>query len=365
MNLMLETDPKLAPNRPAKMAITPEYAQPRTKQLSMLLERDFKEYWRTPEYSFARWMLTGLFAFLQGLIFLQQELLESADVQGRVSLINLMLTILGQYNIFVVVPFIFQRKALFYREKASAMYDPMMFAVSGGIVEVPYVFIESLICVNLVYWMVGFGPDGGDTSDAWWVFLYYWLISFTFTMCFTNLGIFFTYISPNAAAAALLSALFTQVLGLFAGVSVPGANIPDFLIWLSYLTPLRWATEGQVASQFNFIFNEVCVPFGEIMTVAINQTLGTVSSGCLAVEGSNTTQKCCYDSGSASGALMTAKDYVLGDPKAAFPDTGFLGGKNGYSYDFILYDFIYLAAITAVVRAITFYAARNLSFQMR
>jgi ABC-type multidrug transport system permease subunit len=85
--------------------------------------------------------------------------------------------------------------------------------------------------------MVEFPADAGT-------FLYYLLIMFLYFECMTHLAIALCSISPNPSAAALLGALMSQIFGLFAGTLVPGNQLPDFLLWLYYISPMRWAQEG-------------------------------------------------------------------------------------------------------------------------
>ena len=103
------------------------------------------------------------------------------------------------------------------------MYDPVTFAVSGGLVELPFIFIEAALAVNILYWTIGLGPSGAHDGEAWWVFLYYWALHLLHTLTMTMTGQALTFLLPNAASATLVAALINQVLGLFAGVTVPGA----------------------------------------------------------------------------------------------------------------------------------------------
>ena len=244
----------------------------------------------------------------------------------------------------VVIPFMYQRKALFYREKASNMYDAKLFAMSGGIVELPFIFIEAALAVNILYWLVGLGPSSAHEGEAWWLYLYYWLLHLLHTLCMTFTGQALTFLLPNAASATLVAALINQVLGLFAGVTVPGAQIPSYLLWLSYITPLRWSTEGVVTTQMQYFDVPMCYPSG---------TPDEATKLCMPL---------------GSGIYTTTKAYVLGDPTTEPGDEGypgFLGGSNGYRYEHRFYDLLYLACFTVLMRLLAFYAAARISYNKR
>jgi energy-coupling factor transporter ATP-binding protein EcfA2 len=98
-----------------------EYTQTSQVQLASLLKRQSLTYWRSPNYSLLRWLIQLFFAIVAGTTFLLQPLNNAAAVQSRVGIINLMIILLGNYNANVIIPFVFQRRALFYRERASNM----------------------------------------------------------------------------------------------------------------------------------------------------------------------------------------------------------------------------------------------------
>lgn len=50
----------------------------------------------------------------------------------------------------VIIPFMYTRKALYYREKASRMYSPHVYALVGGWTEIPFVFLEVAFFVNIL-----------------------------------------------------------------------------------------------------------------------------------------------------------------------------------------------------------------------
>jgi len=246
--------------------------------------------------------------------------------------IGFVLQFLGIYNMFVVVPFLFESKALFYREKASRMYSPNIFALCYGWTEIPFIFVEIAIDVNIVYWMVGLN------TDPIWTYPYFWFTVLLYTTIMTLLGQTYTFLLPNAAAAQVVSVMTTQLMALFAGTTVPGSQIPRWLIWLSYMSPQRWATEGVIVTQFQFDHTPFCNPSGAV------------------VNGSCTT-----------GMLTTVRDYVLGDPTVSpqSPGFGLYGGPTGYFFANRWFDWLFLICTLFLTRIIVVYAALNISYQKR
>jgi len=171
-----------------------------------------------------------------------------------------------------------------------------------------------------------------------WAFPYFWFTTFVYTVSCTELGQTLSYLLPNAPAAQLMGVMFAQILALFAGTTVPGAQIPRYLIWLSYISPQRWATEGVIVTQFESDNSTFCNPVGEIV-----------------------------DGVCQTGTLTRVSDYVLGDPAKAPLDPGYglFGGESGYVYASRWYDWIYVIGFIIFTRVLVVYAALKISFQKR
>ena len=156
--------------------------------------------------------------------------------------------------------------------------------------------------------MVGFGPKDSDAQEeAWWIFLYFWADVFLLAVAMTYIGMCLSNLLPNAASCQLVSALITNVLGLFAGQSTPVAQIQDWLYWVSYTAVQRWGTEGLITTQFQFFSQPICFPAG--IPNPANQT-------CLATDGSI----------ALGTTYMTVAQYISSDPTEGY--SGALGGRG-------------------------------------
>mmetsp|Transcript_7924 Transcript_7924/g.14521 ORF Transcript_7924/g.14521 Transcript_7924/m.14521 type:complete len:1594 (+) Transcript_7924:169-4950(+) len=320
-------------------------------QFAVLLKRNFLIYWRQPSYSLVRFVMMLTIALVVGLVFVGRDVQNASTIQSRVAVINIVVTIIGNYNIFVIVPFLFSQKALFYRERSSQMYSTWAYTLAGNIIEDPYIFIEVALAVLGFYFLAGL------ILDPVWIFFYYFLITWLYAMLMTFMGMLFAAVSPTAGAAQLLVTLASQLFGLFSGIGVLPSVIPDWLIWLYYISPQRWTMEALLTSQFNYMYNPICNPNG------IPQILGAtgVQSDCnpgseiwnVTSEHGDRVFFCCPEGNQG----MTARDYVLGPL--------FLGGKNGFFYSNIWYDVLYLVLVTLACRILGGIALAKLNFNKR
>lgn len=65
-----------------------------------------------------------------------------------------------------VMPMVGYERVVFYRERAASMYNPFAFGLALSVVEIPYLLMQTLIFMPIVYWMVGFIPDAGKVGCA-------------------------------------------------------------------------------------------------------------------------------------------------------------------------------------------------------
>ena len=109
------------------------------EQFNALMTRALQELWRTPSYSLMRWLILLFFSVIIGTTFLRQTITNAAAIQSRVGAFNLTLILAGNFNASTIIPFIVGHRAVFYREKASNMYSPFLFAVAQQLSEDPFV----------------------------------------------------------------------------------------------------------------------------------------------------------------------------------------------------------------------------------
>uniref|UniRef100_A0A7S2SDN1 ABC transporter domain-containing protein n=1 Tax=Mucochytrium quahogii TaxID=96639 RepID=A0A7S2SDN1_9STRA len=318
-------------------------------QVKYLLKRNFLVYWRTPSFSLIRFTIMAAISLVVGLIFVGSAMRNASEIQSRISVISIIVTVIGNYNVFTIIPFLFSHKALFYRERSSRMYSTWAYSVADNFVEDPYILGQVFMAVVCFYFLAGL------VLTPVWVFFYYFFLTWLFAMVMTFLGMFFAAIAPNAATAQVLGTLASQILGLFSGSSILPKFIPDWLIWLYYISPQRWVLEGLITTQFNFLYDPVCIPNGAPLMKASGNATCADGSPLQNIINMNGDQEffCC----SAGNTGMTARDYVLG--------ATFLGGPNGYSYSNMWYDVVFLASVTVACRVGGAFALAKLNYNKR
>ena len=145
-------------------------------QVALLSRRNFLEYYRTPGYSLYRVLIVTGLSIVAGLIFVGGKLRDASDVQSIISSISVIVTVAGNYNVGTIIPFMYEHKALFYRERASNTYSAEAFAVAANLVEDPFILVSSSNVLNalrsyvqMVCW------SAASALHGHWLLLHCWV----------------------------------------------------------------------------------------------------------------------------------------------------------------------------------------------
>ncbi|KAI3716294.1 hypothetical protein L6452_23531 [Arctium lappa] len=222
-----------------------QFSQPFVIQCIACLWKQRWSYWRNPPYTAVRFAFTTFIAIMFGTMFwglggkrkTQQELMNAMGSMYAAALF------LGIQNSATVQPVIDVERTVFYRERAAGMYSALPYAMAQVLVEIPYIFAQTMIYCIIVYAMIGF---------EWTAVKFFWYTFFQFCclLYMTFYGMMTVAITPNANIAAIIAASFYGFFNLFSGFIIPRPRIPVWWRWYYWCNPLAWTIYGMVVSQF-------------------------------------------------------------------------------------------------------------------
>uniref|UniRef100_A0A7N2R0V3 ABC transporter domain-containing protein n=1 Tax=Quercus lobata TaxID=97700 RepID=A0A7N2R0V3_QUELO len=230
-------------------------------QFKSCLWKQHLAYWRSPAYNLMR----ILFALISALIFGVLYWNQGKKINNQQNVFNIFgamysaVIFLGISNCTKVLPYVATERTVMYREKFAGMYSSWAYSLAQVIVEVPYLFIETVIFVMIIYPMIGY--YGSAYKVSW-----YFYVAFCSLLYYNYLGMLLVSFTPNYMVATILSSGFYTTFNLFAGFFIPEPQIPKWWIWLYYLTPTSWSLNGLLTSQYGDINKDIMV-FGETKTV--------------------------------------------------------------------------------------------------
>ncbi|KAM0861522.1 hypothetical protein ACQ4PT_045839 [Festuca glaucescens] len=232
-----------------------QYSLSSFSQFKICLWKQWWTYWRSPDYNLVRMFFAIFTALLLGIIFWRvgQKMNSSADVLVIVGSMYAAVMFVGCENCITVQPLIAVERTVFYRERAAGMYSAIPYALSQVVVEIPYVFVESVAYTVIVYPMMSF---------QWTLakFLWFFYVSFLTFLYFTYYGMMTVSISPNGQVASIFAAAFYSFFNLFSGFFVARSKIPKWWIWYYWLCPVAWTVYGLVVSQYGDVDDMIKVP---------------------------------------------------------------------------------------------------------
>ncbi|XP_058074641.1 ABC transporter G family member 39-like [Magnolia sinica] len=225
-----------------------QYSQPLITQCMACLWKQRMSYWRNPPYTAVRLLFTTFIALMFGTIFwnLGSKTSRRQDLFNAMGSMYAAVLFIGIQNASSVQPVVAVERTVFYRERAAGMYSALPYAFAQVAIEVPYIFVQTVVYGVIVYAMIGF-----DWTVA--KFLWYLFFMFFTLLYFTFYGMMAVGMTPNHDIAAIVSSAFYAIWNLFAGFLIPRPRIPVWWRWYYWACPIAWTLYGLVASQFGDI----------------------------------------------------------------------------------------------------------------
>nr|QNH67904.1 ATP-binding cassette transporter subfamily G-like protein 5 [Brachionus rotundiformis] len=213
----------------------PKYNSTYSSQFGWLLWRQLKMDLRNPLATKVVAMQTIIVAVFLGLIFLRLEKNE-IGVQNRTGALFIILMQCNFAFLFGVVNTFPMDLVLVYRESKNRIFSITPYFFVKQIAEFPKFVILPGIMVTIVYWMAGLNDNFG-------VFIQILLTLILCTQVAVSYGLFISAIAPNTEAALAMVVPIMMPLLIFAGFFLNDVGVPDYFIWLKYISWFFYTNE--------------------------------------------------------------------------------------------------------------------------
>ncbi|KAG2454171.1 hypothetical protein HYH02_001206 [Chlamydomonas schloesseri] len=233
-------------------------------QLGLVARRNLTSQMRNVEYNGMRFATAFVLAWVLGSLYWDRgtktgTLVGVMDILGVLFASSLFLPL---NNMLLVMPVVAADRAVYYREKASGMYGGAVFAAAQAIAEMPFLFVQSVLFVVIVYTTVHFEFN---SAKAMWFWLYMWLE----TMFFTFFGIAAMNLAPVMPTAIAGSSGLIMLWNLFCGFLISRPNMKPWYLWAYYANPPTWTIYGTAVTQLGDLTDTfIQLPGGETTSVA-------------------------------------------------------------------------------------------------
>ncbi|POM80711.1 ABC Superfamily [Phytophthora palmivora] len=230
-----------SPNLP-EMVFAKKRAATSFTQMKFVVTRFFRMYWRTPNYSLTRLVMSVFLAFIFGIVFTNPQYASYAGLSSGVGMVFMAALYLSLLAFNSVVPLTSAERPSFYRERASQTYNAFWYWFGSTVVEIPWCFLSGFLFTIVLYPLAGFTDF--VTGVLFWI-----TISLT-VLTQVYLGQFFTYALPTEEVAAIIGLMFNSVLMMFMGFNPPASAIPQGYKWLYTISPQKYPMSILVALVF-------------------------------------------------------------------------------------------------------------------
>ncbi|KAK2446080.1 pleiotropic drug resistance protein [Trifolium repens] len=244
-NKTLIKELSVPPEGSKDLYFTTQHLQSFLTQCMACLWKQHLSYWRNPPYSAVRLLFTTIIAFLFGTIFwdIGSKRGRRQDLFNAMGSMYAAVLFIGVQNATTVQPVVVIERTVFYREKAAGMYSALPYAFGQVAVEIPYIFIQSLVYGIIVYIMIGF--ERTPAKFFWYLFFMFFTLLY-----FTLFGMMLAGATPDHNIAAIVSFGFYILWNLFSGFVIPRTRMPIWWRWFFWICPIAWTLNGLVTTQF-------------------------------------------------------------------------------------------------------------------
>lgn len=253
------------------------------RQFAAVFLRCMRTTFREPMVLKVRLAQTLVIAILLGLIYLRTDV-NQTGVMNFNGVLFLLIMNMVMTNVFAVANTFPIELPIFLREYGIGLYRVDVYFFSKMFAELPmFIFIPVLFSA-VVYFMVGLY----ESADAF-------LICCGVLILVANISVSFGYLISTAAnsvntALAIAPPLLVPLI-MFGGFFLNSGSVPDYFIWLEYLSWFKYSNELLAINQWQNIKEiggcHANNPTSNVTTVnpVSNSTVNQCEKGCLFRDG--------------------------------------------------------------------------------
>lgn len=238
-----------------------KYAVGYFMQYRTLVRRLWPRTLRDPKVFLISASQSLILGFIVGSIFYQLGYNQDA-VLSRAGVLFFIITS-GSFNLANAASTFVVERILVNRDRAAGCYAAGPYFLAKLTIDVPQQIIQPILLGVIMYWMAGMNP----AVERFFIFVAIAILnSVVAGACFRCIGGLVT----SELLAQVLAPVLTVLFFLFAGFFINVASIPNWWIWIYYISWMRYANEA-------FLVNEFA---GSVFNCASNSTQGLPHDWC-------------------------------------------------------------------------------------
>lgn len=215
--------------------------------MKTLINRDFLNVIRNPMLIKLRFFQSVFIALLVGGAYYRftgnyTDSLNWWALTGYFFFLAIGMVMLALTPVTLVFP---TERDVFLKEEGAKMYSTFSYFLSRNVIEIPYSIVFPLIQTLIAYWFVGLSNTASQ-------FFYYYLITYLLTINGVSLGLMMGSVITDAKSVASVTPAIMIPFFLFSGYFKNRDNLPKWIGWIEYISPLKYGFSGFVQNEVQF-----------------------------------------------------------------------------------------------------------------
>ncbi|KAG7388654.1 hypothetical protein PHYPSEUDO_011981 [Phytophthora pseudosyringae] len=230
------------------MEPTPTFHQSFVESTLTLLQRQLMVTYRNKPFIFGRLLMILIMGLLFCTVFYDFDPTQVSVVMGVIFSAVMFLS-MGQSS---QIPTYMAEREVFYKQRGANFFRTASYVLATSASQIPLAVVETLIFGSLVYWLCGFVAEAK-------LFIIFELILLLSNLAMGMWFFFLSAIGRNGDIATPLGMVSVLVFVIFAGFIVTKSQIPDYLIWAHWISPMTWSLKALAINQYRSGPMDVCV----------------------------------------------------------------------------------------------------------
>lgn len=208
-------------------------------EVLILMDRAWKNITRTKELFLARLVAHIFFGILVGTLWYN----TTTDDEGFAyrAAYQVMTIAMFMWNSLEALPIFYDQREIFRREYSSGGYRAISFSIAIYLVQFPFLIVLTLVYVSLSYWLIGM-PTLAST------FFFHLFTNFTIMAAAHAFSTMLSVLMPSPMTAQTIGSAMFAVMFLFSGYFIKKDKIPDYWLWLHYLSLFKYGYDSEMVN---------------------------------------------------------------------------------------------------------------------
>ncbi|KAI4325982.1 hypothetical protein MLD38_031341 [Melastoma candidum] len=223
----------------------PKFANSFFSETWILMRRNLKNIWRTPELFLSRLMVLTVMGVMMATMFKKPK----ADNQGITNRLSFFIftVCLFFFSSNDAVPAFIQERFIFVRETSHNAYRASSYTIAGLITYLPFLAVQAAVYAGIVWFALDLrGP-----------FYYFLLVLYMSLLSTNSFVVFVSSVVPNYILGYAAVIAFTALFFLFCGYFLDSNAIPVYWKWMNKVSTMTYPYEGLLMNQY-----QTTDPFG-------------------------------------------------------------------------------------------------------